>query len=551
MQLVWFIVLIGVLILVHELGHLAVARLCDVKVLRLSIGFGPRILTLRRSGTEYTLALIPLGGYLKLLGEEPGDEVRDEERGRAFLGKPLWQRVAIVIAGPAANLLFPAVIYFHFFAAQASAPSSIIGTVYDGQPAAGVLAPGDRIISIDDHAVRYWDDVNRLVSAAPGRELRITVERPGEEHPLTKVVTARAHERRDVLGDVTRVGQIGVAPHFQLAQIGVAGVLDGETGPSPAARAGLASFDVVTSVQGRPVESWADLEHALATNHGEALLVTYLRRQPSAPAFASIARLEPGSAQVFPSRIAGRYDTGIRPGELFLQSVEPGTPAATAGLHAGDALETIDGQPIGHWELLSQLFDERRERPFVLGWRTPTGERRSATLRLEPRQETDEWQTESTLYVFGGKPSHAARAVPSIRIDGRPLWAARRAVDTTASVTVTTLRVLAHLLVGRLPLSGVGGPIMIYHLAGVAAARGGDQFLAMLAMVSLNLGLLNLLPVPLLDGGHLLFFIVEGIRRRPLRRRTRERMALAGMAVLGALLLLALRNDVLRFWFKS
>ena len=564
MQLLWTILLISILITVHELGHYAVARLCDVRVLRMSLGFGPRLVHLVRGETEYVIAAIPLGGYVKLLGAEPDDAIADTERPRAFACKPLWQRVLILLAGPAANLALPAVIYLNFYAGEERALSSTIGTVLAGQPAADVLFPGDRIVAIDDHPVRYWDDVNLLVQASPGRDLRITVERPGESHTITKVLTPRAHERRDFFGETLRIGLIGVLPHFQLAQIGVEEtvlVRPEMREPSPAARAGLRTFDVITSVQGRPVETWLDLERALGRNRGEPLLVTYLRRQEPSPGWAALGRLEPGTAQLFPVRTTDgktvRYDTGIRPGGLYLGHVEPGTPAAAAGLQAGDVLVTLDGVPLQHWETLEQVFESLRERPFVLGWRSSTGtgtgtgagELHSATLRLQPRTEQDEFHTESTLYVFGAEPSRALQPVPTLPIDGRLGWAVRRALATTANTTFTMLRILAHLAAGRLPMSTVSGPLMIYHLAGVVAARGSDLFLGMLALISLNIGILNLLPVPLLDGGQLLLITVEAVRRRPLERRVRERVTYLGLALLGALMFIALRDDVMRFWW--
>ncbi|MSP61537.1 MAG: RIP metalloprotease RseP [Myxococcales bacterium] len=570
--LFWAILLIGVLVTVHELGHFVVAKLLDVKVLRLSLGFGPRLLKLRHGDTEYALSAIPLGGYVKMLGEDPNDEVAAAEQSRSFSQKPILQRLAIVLAGPAANLAFPALIYFQFFVSQETTLSSTIGAVFEGQPAAGVLQPGDRIIAIDDESVRYWEDVNRLCNAAPGRDLRITIERPGEDRPLVKVVTPRAHERLDLLGTRERVGLIGVAPHYRLAQIGVQQVGDTQ---SPAAKAGLRTFDVVTSVQGRSVGSWHDLDAALQHNRGEALVITYLRSRGGSLGFAPIDRLEPGTTQVFPERVASpaatplpgaqqrpagsgavsgvgraRYETGIRSGDLFIHDLEAGSPAALAGIRTGDELTTLDGQPLRHWELLAQTFEEQPERTFRIGWRGATGEAREAEIKLQPRTRRDEYQTESTLYVFGAEPARAKRAVPEVAIDGRVGWAARRSLAMTVGVTATMVRVLALLLTGGLPATGIGGPIMLYHLAGVAAAHGTDQFLAMVALISLNLGLLNLLPVPVLDGGHVLFFTIEAIRGKPIAPRTRERAVYFGLALLAALMLLAARNDIVRYWFS-
>ncbi len=572
MTLLWAILLVGLLVTVHELGHFAAAKLLRVKVERLSFGFGPRLFAIRRGETEYAVSAVPLGGYVKMLGEDPNDPVGQAEAGRAFGHRPLWQRLAIVLAGPAANLVFPAVVYFHFYLGQDVSLSSTVGVVLDDQPASGVLQPGDRIVAIDDEAVRYWEDVKRLVGAAPGRDLRITIERPGEgDKPLVKVLTPRAHEERDLLGARQRVGLFGVEPYYRLAQIGV-------VRPSAAWDAGLRTFDIVTSVQGRPVSSWRDVDAALQQHRGETLIVTYLRARsegqarkggplqgPTAgPGFASVERLEPGTAQVVPDRVNGvpsregpwtvvlsrpRYETGIRSGELFVRDVEEGSPAAIAGIHPGDELTTLDGQPLRHHELLERAFEEQPERTFRIGWRAASGEAREEALKLSPRTRRDEYQTESTLYLFGAEPARARKMVPSVPIEARGPWAARQALATTWAVTATTAKILLLLLSGRLPASAIGGPIMIYHLAGVAAAHGADQFLAMAALVSLNLGLLNLLPVPVLDGGHMAFIAVEALRRRPISARTRERATWLGVALLAALMLLAARNDIVRYWF--
>ena len=562
MTLLWAILLVGLLVTVHELGHFFVAKLLDVKVLRLSIGFGPRLIKVTFGDTEYALSAIPLGGYVKLLGEDPEEEIAESDVGRAFPHKPLWQRLAVVLAGPAANLLFPVLIYFHFYIGQERALSSTVGVVLEDQPASGVLQPGDQIIAIDDEPVRYWEDVKRIVNGSPGSDLRITIERPGEgDRPIIKVVTPRAHEERDLLGARERIGIIGVEPYFRLAQIGV-------QQPSAAATAGLRSFDVVTSVQGKPIANWRDLDAALQHHAGETLILTYLRARGTPLGFAPVDRLEPGTAQLVPDRLIGgpsrdgaqslgvssrpRFETGIRSGELFVREVESGSPAALAGIVPGDELTTLDGAPLRHWELLARAFDEQPERPFVVGWRRSVdGQPRAATIHLSPRTRRDEYQTESTLYVFGAEPARATRAVPEVAIDGRVAWAARQALAMTWGVMATMVKILALLVSGRMPATAIGGPIMIYHLAGVAAAHGADQFLAAVALISLNLGLLNLLPVPVLDGGQLAYIGIESLRRKPIGRRARERATWVGLGLLAALMVLAARNDIVRYWLSS
>src|SRR5581483_7598792 len=244
MTLVWFVLLVGGLITVHELGHLCAAKLAGVKVHKLSIGFGPKLLSWKRGDTEYALAAIPLGGFVKLLGEDRAEPIAPADQGRAFYQKPAWQRLCIILAGPAANLIFPILIFAHLSARESSARSATIGTVLAGQPAeAADLRVGDRVIAVDGDAIDTWDELNRRVMAAPGRELKVTIERPGQERPLTKVITPRVHLRSDAFGERHKVGLIGVAPHFRLPQVGV---VDEQ---SAAFRAGLRSFDVITSIQ--------------------------------------------------------------------------------------------------------------------------------------------------------------------------------------------------------------------------------------------------------------------------------------------------------------
>jgi regulator of sigma E protease len=554
MSFVWFLLLVGMLITVHEVGHLIAAKLLDIKVLRLSIGFGPRVTALRRGETEYVLALVPLGGYVRLLGED-GEPVAPVERARAFAHRPPWQRLTVILAGPLANLIFPLFLFVHLYAGQATAPSATIGAVFAGQPAAEAdLRPGDRVIAVDDEAVRYWEEFNARVAAAPGRELRVTVERPGAERPLTKYVTPRQHLRSSLLGERERVGLIGVAPHYRLPQVGVIGE------DSAAGRAGLRTFDLITSVQGRPVRTMADLEPLFNPRGGGMLLVSFVRvggsdEPDGGLGFASVARLEPHTAQVVPQAILGphgtRYDAGLLPADLFVHAVEPGTPAAALGLQPGDVLVSLDGAKLTAWELLQQAFEERPLDEHLLAWRRP-GERdeRQARFHLEPRRTLDEYQAESTLYLFGAETARAIRAVPEVKIEARLTAAIAQALARAFAVTAMMARVLLLTLLGRLPATAIGGPILIYQIAGVAAQHGMEQFLAMVGLVSLNLGLLNLLPVPLLDGGQASLVLVEAVRRRPVSAAARERATVIGVGLLITLMLLASRNDLLRLFVQ-
>lgn len=548
MTLVWFIILVGVLITVHELGHLIAARLLGMHVLKFSLGFGPTIVSVRRRGTDYSLSAIPLGGYVRLLGEDGDEDIAEAEKPRAFSLRPAWQRLVVILSGPAANLFFAVVVFTQLYAREATTRSSTIGAVLAGQPAAEAdLRPGDRVVAIDGDDVRSWDDLTRRISGSPGRDLQITVQRPGEERLLTKVVTPRVHQQRDVFGGRHTVGLLGIAPHFRLPQIGVVGT------DSAAAAAGLHTFDVITSIQGRPVHSTADLASLVAPKSGGMLLVTYLRPTMPPLGFAQVTLLEPGSAQIFPRAVqrsgkAAVFDSGLRPADLFIHSVEPNTPAATVGgmgLHPGDMLLTLDGVAVSSWELFQQTLEEHPETEHQLRWLGSDGEHEGA-FHLVPRRHVDEYQAEWTRNVFGAEGAHAILPVPDVPSETNLVAAVGRGIGRAVSVVATLARVVGLILVGKLPATSIGGPLLIYQAAGVAAQHGVEHFPIMAALVSLNIGILNLLPVPLLDGGQATLVLVEALRRRRVDEKLRRRLQYVGVALLLMLLVLALRNDITR-----
>jgi regulator of sigma E protease len=292
----WFAavaVLLGVLILVHELGHFVFAKIFDVKVLRFSLGFGPRLLGFTHGDTEYQLSLVPLGGYVRLLGEDPGEPIPPIDRPRALAAKPLWQRYTVVIAGPMFNLLLPLLIYFVHYAGQRTLLPPTIGTVLPDQPAAAAgLLPGDRVESVDGRRVRYWEELERRISDSAGKTMRFAIRRgpDAEERDVTPIEI----ERTGALRVKERVGWIGVSPRFHLPEIGV---LDPA---SPAAQAGLKTFDFVTAVNGVPVGTWTEFSRAVERAGASPLRLNYLRGGYSAVAFSHIEIEEPGSAVVIP-----------------------------------------------------------------------------------------------------------------------------------------------------------------------------------------------------------------------------------------------------------
>lgn len=548
----YFILLVGVLIFVHELGHFLFAKLFDVKVEKFSLGFGPRALGFRRGETEYCIAWVPLGGYVKMLGEDPNDEIHREDQGRAFHQKPLWQRYIVVFAGPAFNLIFPIFIYFVFFAMQTTLLPSVIGKAFRGQPAAEAgLRPGDKIVSIQGTPVRYWEDLKRHISGHPGESLKITIEREGKT--FERFITPRKHVRQNRLSYQESYGLIGISPFFELAQIGLSDPR------SPAARAGLRSGDLLTSINGRPVERWADLSKRLARNRGEALSVSYLRPGRSVSAFMDLHLLSPGMTIVDPEpRLVGgsikRYETGIHSAEFFLQHVEKNSPAEKIGMRPGDRVVAFNGKPTTHWELLELELRSQRSHTggeHSIAWIPFGGQRQEGRFKLAKITFTDEYKHVQTRYVFGAHNRLLTKSADPIPIAGRFGYAVVESVRKTGEIVGVMTLAFVQLFRGAISSDTIGGPVMLAYTAHVAAKKGWDHFLWMMALISINLGIINLLPIPILDGGHIMFFTVEAIKRRPLSLRAREIASYVGLFLLISLMVFAMKNDLVRYLFTK
>jgi regulator of sigma E protease len=548
MSVLYFLLLVGVLVVIHELGHFAAAKLLDVKVLRFSFGYGRPLVRAKVGETEYQVAVFPLGGYVRILGIE-GETTDKADAGRSFAARPLWQRVVIVLAGPAANLVLPVVIYFVFFAGHTMLPAAVIGDVLDGGAAARAgLEPGDRVLQIDSRGVRYWEDIEQIVRHAPGKELQLTVSRNGKV--FDRYVTPLEDIVRQREGRVSREGRVGIthAPFVPLV-----GVIDAQ---SPAARAGLATGDLIISVDGQPVRNWNDVKHHLGRIARRTSIVYF--RGTELPGVPQIELLSPGFADLVPETqidqtLKRQTYTGLEHAEMFVAHVDPGSPADSAGLRPGDLIVALDDKPAIHWLDLDQRLQSDPNKTYKLTWKRAsaggTTETLSAELTQVQRKELDDYGHTVTRLVFGARNDIDRGQGAMIPIEGRIGYAFSKAIERTGDTVSTMVTGFVQIVSGDKPSDALGGPLMMYRVASVSGNQGWDTFLLMIALISINLGLINLLPIPMLDGGHLLVFAIEGAMRRPLSTAARVRIQHAGLFIIVSIVILAARNDVIRFFF--
>jgi regulator of sigma E protease len=441
-----FVVVIGVLILIHELGHFLVARWTGVGVERFSIGFGPVLLRWRGRETEYCLSAIPMGGYVKMVGEENplegGGGAAPYDPGKAFALKPLWARFLIVFAGPGMNFVLAAVI-FMLVLATVGRPvwPAMLGRVADNGPAAAAgLKSGDLITAVDGRRIGSWEDLELAVPRSAGRPLELRVSREGQT--LTVSVTPRPTTVRDpVFREPKETWELGAGPRLT-PQIGSVNA------DSPAERAGLAAGDQVLAVAGQPVYTPEELMQGIQKRPGQTFPITVER--------------------------AGAQRTL--------------TVTASAVKEKGPTGQEVDVGRIGVGIV-----------------------------------------TKAVRYEAYG-----------------PLTAIVQGWVKTWDMTVLTVKGLWKILSRQIESSNIGGPIQIAAEAGRQAKEGLASLALFTAIISVNLAVLNLLPVPMLDGGHLFFFLIEAVMGRPLSLKKREAAQQLGFVLLMLLMVYALYNDLVR-----
>jgi regulator of sigma E protease len=439
----WLIVTLGLLVTFHEFGHFWVARRLGVRVLRFSVGFGkPLWLKRGRDGTEYCVAAIPLGGYVKMLDEREEPVAADDLSG-AFNRKPVWSRIAIVAAGPIANLIFAVFAFWLMFVVGRPDYVPVVGQV-DGAARASGFVAGDRLLAVAGRDVPTWTDaLLQLARHSLDRDqVAITVrDARGDERQRT--LDLRAVE--GVAGEPLSLDEIGMVPRQRL----IPPVLSGVSPDSPAQRAGIKADDRIVAIENEPIEYFSDISAAIARH------------------------------------------------------AAPGKSLAVAVERHGERLQ----------------------------------------FRIEPALDTQD--PEEPRYVLGVAP-RPATMTPDALLRYGPVEALGAAVREMGKMTGETFALLGRMIVGRASLSNLSGPITIAQFANDSAKQGLSWFLWFLGLISLSLGILNLLPIPILDGGHLLYYLIELVKGSPVSERVLVAGQYVGLVMLAGLMGLAFFNDIMR-----
>ena len=427
------IVVLGVMILVHEMGHFLAAKYFRIRVHVFSFGFGPRLFGFERGGTDYRVSALPLGGYVKMAGENPGDPASGDPD--EFLSKPRWQRFIVAVMGPAMNILLAIGLLAGLFMVRHQKPAyhegpAIIGAVESDSPAAAAgLQPGDRITRVNNRENPNWQDLELLVASNPGQELEVTIVDRGDNKFVRKV-------KPEPQGRA-QLGSVGWYPVMSAKLQAVEPGL-------PAAQAGLQSEDEIVSINGAPIKFWPKITEILQNTKGQELEVGFLRKG------------EPMTTRLTPIRgsAEGDPETKWRIGVAFTNDV-------------------ITRQ-LGFSEALSESLATNRKFAFL-------------------------------IFEFVGKMFRREMSVRTME-----------------------------------------GPIGIARLSGQAARQGLPELISLMAAISLNLGIFNLFPIPVLDGGMILLLLVEGLLRRDLSLQIKERITQVGFAFLMLLAVLVIYNDIVK-----
>ncbi len=573
-SLVPVVVLLGILIFVHELGHFLVAKYFKVRVEVFSLGFGPKLLKFKRGDTVYALSAIPLGGYVKMFGDDPTAEVAADQKGYSFTNKPVGNRIGIVLAGPLMNLFFAAIVFIAVAGVGEQALAPKLGDVERNSPAyAAGFRNGDSIVSVNGVQPKTWDDFQHAIEASADQSMSFVVDRtdmPGQPaHNTTINATPKLAVNKNVLSWDRHVGEIeGLTYSSRSAVIGV------RDQNSIAGRAGLHTGDIVQSINGIKISRWSEFLFVLNTLKpeagGTAVAIKFeverglmdvspekdIKEKPLDVVSATLNLSDIGtSSGDFAEQILAK--SGMEFPELFLATVAKDSPASKAGLLKGDRLIEVGGQKVKNFEQVAGIIRE-------FGHDRSDATKKDATLPMLVEREgknvsisvapnmtsrMNAQMREEKHFEIGIRPLVLDAQPATLNlVYSNPIEMASRGLAQTWRWTSLTVLSFVRLFQAEVSPKNIGGLFSIGQMAKRSWLAGLAPFLNMMGIISINLFILNLLPVPVLDGGHLVFYTIEALRGAPLSMRKMELAQQVGLVLLLGLMGFALFNDFTRIF---
>lgn len=534
--IVAMIFLIAVLIFVHELGHFLVGRYFNIGVESFSVGFGPTLVSFTHKHTCFKISLLPLGGYVKFAGVYEGEDVPEVFKGQELYKASSLAQAATMAAGPLANLLLAAVLYFGMGFYGIERAASIVGYVQKNSPAykAGFLS-GDRIVSINDKKINTWREMLEIISVSSGKKLSVKVNREGEESTLVVIPKQVSGSRKQA--------KIGIGYAFPSNFISL------NTEDSYARRAGFKTGDQIVSFsydgsENNKVRHWRDIELGLleATKNRTATISFKIKREIGEKGKPLIITIPISLDNILPkssSSLASQL--GLITSELTI-----GKTSKDSNLSYGDQILSFKGKFINDTYDLSKALRENKD-PLVKVQVQRGQERLELDVKLIP-QDVQRPEGKVVVHnfpdIFIGTLEVPDPYIEKYGFGSAIVFGLKEMVDKS----LTIVKVVWGLFTGEVPLQSLGGPILIAKVAGTAAKHGWQTFLDTMALISINLGILNLFPIPLFDGGRLVQVGIEVIMRRRMSPAALENYQRIGFVMLLSLMAMAFYNDLSRFW---
>lgn len=576
----YFLIVLGLAVVFHEWGHYIVGKLVGARVERFAVGFGKPLFNWKWGETEYLVCALPLGGYVKITGMDPEDEITGASY--EYLSLSPWKRIGIVVAGPLMNFVLAFLIYVMLISSYGVAfvNTTTIGEVPKGSWGWQMgLLPGDQIVAINDAPVESWDDVNELQPLFRERNntLSVTVERDGERITRHKDVP-RAYDEPSPVVDipdtyeglfVTRVLPGGAAEEAGMRPGMIISSIDGQIFTSTDQWADYISSCFRQTDDGSFEPVPMDIQVTLPNGGLETLTVTPELVMPEDDAVpqepqAMISITYDGELSVMQYLISSQIPVasylGVRAQlDPVIGRVKGGSPAEEAGLTPGSRIVEINGEPVDDWAQLLTTVQGSLEystegkataREIEITWLSPEQEMMSATITPDI--------LEQPILTRSSMREGISYAIAQLGVDRQPdrqylgiIGATVEGWNRMVNITMFMVDFIVDLFTGQVSPKLLGGPIAIFQLSGDTGRWGMERFFEFIAMLSINLGLLNLFPLPPLDGGHLVFYFYEIIRRKTITMKQMERFGQIGFFVIMPLIFFVVLNDLMRIGLFS